>query len=239
MDVTYIKLFVDYRDAIEPLDDAERGRLFTALLMYAQTGEAPELSGNERFLFPMMRAQIDRDAESLEAKSQTMSENGKKGGRPSKAKKAKAFDEKQKKQKLFPESRKSKDKDKEEDKDKDKDKDKDESKEKRQSRFSPPARVEVADFCAENGLAIDPDAFLDYYAQQGWRLSNGNAMKDWRSAARNWARRDRTRGSPRKNAPAPAGMMGYSQPLSAERAAELRANDDRLRALLKGRENSA
>ena len=61
MDVTYIKVFVDYLDAIEPLGDAERGRLFTALLEYARTGEAPQLGGNERFIFPMMRAQIDRD----------------------------------------------------------------------------------------------------------------------------------------------------------------------------------
>lgn len=60
-DMTYIKLFIDYLDAIEPLGDAERGRLFTSLLVYARTGEAPQLGGNERFLFPMMRAQIDRD----------------------------------------------------------------------------------------------------------------------------------------------------------------------------------
>lgn len=60
-DMTYIKLFIDYLDAIEPLGDAERGRLFTSLLVYARTGEATQLGGNERFLFPMMRAQIDRD----------------------------------------------------------------------------------------------------------------------------------------------------------------------------------
>ena len=51
----YIRLFLDYLEAIEPLGDAERGRLFTALLEYARTGEAPQLGGNERFLFPMMR----------------------------------------------------------------------------------------------------------------------------------------------------------------------------------------
>lgn len=60
-EITYIKVFVDYLDAIEPLGDAERGRLFTSLLTYARSGEVPQLNGNERFLFPMMRAQIDRD----------------------------------------------------------------------------------------------------------------------------------------------------------------------------------
>ena len=69
-EVTYIKVFVDYLDAIEPLGDAERGRLFTSLLTYARTGEVPQLGGNERFLFPMMRAQIDRDVLSKDELSQ-------------------------------------------------------------------------------------------------------------------------------------------------------------------------
>lgn len=59
--ITFIRVFVDYLEAMEPLGDAEKGRLFTSLLTYARTGEAPQLCGNERFLFPMMRAQIDRD----------------------------------------------------------------------------------------------------------------------------------------------------------------------------------
>lgn len=81
MELTYIKVFVDYLDAIELLGDAERGRLFTALLEYGRTGVAPQLGGNERFLFPMMRAQIDRDKASLEAESSAYSEAGKKGAK--------------------------------------------------------------------------------------------------------------------------------------------------------------
>lgn len=69
-EITYIKVFVDYLDAIEPLGDAERGRLFTSLLTYARSGEVPQLNGNERFLFPMMRAQIDRDVLSKDELSQ-------------------------------------------------------------------------------------------------------------------------------------------------------------------------
>lgn len=111
MELTYIKVFVDYLDAIEPLGDAERGRLFTALLTYARTGEAPQLGGNERFLFPMMRAQIDRDIASMDDLSKVRSESGKKGGRPKKQTKAE-------KPNAFFETKKSKDKDKEEDKDK-------------------------------------------------------------------------------------------------------------------------
>ena len=57
-----------YLKSIEPLNDAERGRLFTALLFYSSTGEAPDLRGNERFVFPTMKAQIDRDKQSYETK---------------------------------------------------------------------------------------------------------------------------------------------------------------------------
>lgn len=83
--MTYIKLFVDYLDAIEPLGDAERGRLFTALLEYARTGEAPQLGGNERFIFPMMRAQIDRDEAASAGISEARSAAGKKGAQAKQA----------------------------------------------------------------------------------------------------------------------------------------------------------
>ena len=94
-DMTYIKLFIDYLDAIEPLGDAERGRLFTSLLVYARTGEAPQLGGNERFLFPMMRAQIDRDNFAMDSLSDARSEAGRKGAE---AKQANARFAKQNKQ---------------------------------------------------------------------------------------------------------------------------------------------
>lgn len=57
-----------YLKSIEPLNDAERGRLFTAMLEYSITGAAPELRGNERFVFPTMKEQIDRDKAKYEAK---------------------------------------------------------------------------------------------------------------------------------------------------------------------------
>lgn len=70
--MTYIKCYVDWLDAIEPLTDEERGRLFTALLAYVRRGEVLPLPGNERFLFPMMRAKLDRDIAAY-------TERGKKG----------------------------------------------------------------------------------------------------------------------------------------------------------------
>ena len=111
-DMTYIKLFVDYLDAIEPLGDAERGRLFTSLLEYARTGEAPQLGGNERFLFPMMRAQIDRDNAAMAELSDARSKAGKIGAE---AKQANAGFAKQNKQMPNLPSKSSYDKDKDKD----------------------------------------------------------------------------------------------------------------------------
>ena len=42
----YICLYHSYLDAIQALGDAERGRLFTAMLEYSMTCEAPQLNGN-------------------------------------------------------------------------------------------------------------------------------------------------------------------------------------------------
>ena len=111
MALTYIKIFVDCLDAIEPLDDGERGRLFTALLQYAGTGEAPALQGNERFIFPMLRKQHDREAAAYKTVCETNRLNGSKSGR----KRAQA---------AASESSQEKEKDKEEEKEEDKDKDK-------------------------------------------------------------------------------------------------------------------
>lgn len=81
----FLLAYHSYLDAMDELDDAERGRLFTALLTYSSTGEVTKLTGNERFVFPMLRRQIDMDIQKYEAKCEANRENGKRGGRPKKA----------------------------------------------------------------------------------------------------------------------------------------------------------
>ena len=176
-DMTYIKLFVDYLDAIEPLGDAERGRLFTSLLEYARTGEAPQLGGNERFLFPMMRAQIDRDNAAMAELSEARSKAGKIGAE---AKQANAGFARQNKQMPNLPSKSSYDKD--------KDKDKDESI-TRARRFTPPTLDDVLAYVRERGSDVDPQRFLDFYASKGWMVGK-NPMKDWKAAVRTWEKRE-------------------------------------------------
>lgn len=48
---------------MQELGDAERGRLFTAMCEYAETGETQEFRGNERYVFPAAKMMIDKQLE--------------------------------------------------------------------------------------------------------------------------------------------------------------------------------
>ena len=79
----YLKIWTNFREVISMLKDDEKGRLFDMMLQYAKTGVEPEeFIGNEVFLWPTAKRDIDQ----ARAKSETNSENGKKGGRPPKDK---------------------------------------------------------------------------------------------------------------------------------------------------------
>ena len=82
----YIMLHYDFNEATQSLSDAECGRLVKAMLAYARDGEVPEaaLVGNERFLFPTFRLQLDRDSRAYETRVLQNAINGRKGGRPRK-----------------------------------------------------------------------------------------------------------------------------------------------------------
>lgn len=71
----YFLAYHSFLPAMEMLDDAERGRLFTALLKYSMSREAPALSGNEALVFPMFRYWMDKDAEKYENKCKKNREN--------------------------------------------------------------------------------------------------------------------------------------------------------------------
>lgn len=113
----YFKVFHSYLKSIEPLNDAERGRLFTAMLEYSITGEVSHLSGNERFIFPTMQVNLDREIASYRNTVERNQENGKKGGRPAKAQNPSGFSNNPKNPSGFLKSQ-EKEKDKEKDKEK-------------------------------------------------------------------------------------------------------------------------
>ena len=164
-----------YLDTMEALNDAECGRLFRALLEYSATGAAPELRGNERFVFPGMRSQIDRDIEKYKAKCARNRENGEKGGGQSPPN--------------APERPRTPPKEKDKDKDKDKDISFPPDGVKDSARAHRPTVEEVAAYCRERGNSVDAERFVDFYASKGWKVGN-QPMKDWKACVRTWERRE-------------------------------------------------
>lgn len=131
----YIKIYPDFINVVQELDNGARGRLLLAIMQYANGEEPDELTGAERIAYIVLKGQIDRDADAYEANAKKQSENGRKGGRPKKdeekekPKKPTGFFENPKNPPVFSETHskpKKPEKEKEEEKDKDKDKDKDE-----------------------------------------------------------------------------------------------------------------
>lgn len=181
-----MKVFTDFAKAIEPLSDAEKGRLFTAMLEYAETSTEPRFSGNERFIWPTAKLNIDREA----AYCEKQAENGRKGGRPKNPAKPS-------------ETQINPAKPSESLKDKDKDKEYKEtlpigSAKKTATVFTPPTVEMVKAYCKERGNRVDPQRFVDFYASKGWKVGN-QPMKDWKAAVRTWEQRDTDTDRARKN----------------------------------------
>lgn len=78
----YLKVFTNFRRSMEGLTDEEKGRLFDAMLMYAETGEEPTFSGNERFIWGSVLNMF----EAQQMFNDKQRANGIKGGRPAKPK---------------------------------------------------------------------------------------------------------------------------------------------------------
>lgn len=71
-------------------------------------------------------------------------------------------------------------------------------------RFTKPTVDEVRTLCADRSYHFDPQAFIDHYESNGWRVGR-NPMKDWKAAAstweRGWKERNRTTETRTERAP--------------------------------------
>lgn len=52
-----------------------------------------------------------------------------------------------------------------------------------------PSIEDVAAYCRERGNTVDPQAWMDHYTANGWKVGR-NPMKDWKAAVRQWERND-------------------------------------------------
>lgn len=62
----YLKVDTDFTENMESLGDAERGRLFTAMLDYAKDGTVADLRGSERILWGTVKKAIDEQRKAYE-----------------------------------------------------------------------------------------------------------------------------------------------------------------------------
>ncbi len=212
----YIMLYNDFMETTQALTDAERGRLIAAMIEFARDGRVDDsaLVGNERVLFPVFRRQIERDARAYETRVQANSANGKKGGRPKKAK------ETQNNPSVFPETEKSQEKEKEKEEYKDKDKDKDKGRAGARAPHAP-ALDEVLDFCRENGLSVNGETFWNYYQSVGWQAGN-RPIRNWRAHLRVWASRESQGANPDRGDATARGAASAREATFARGAASAR-----------------
>ena len=189
---SHLKVYFDFDERTEELNDIEKGRLLLAMLRYAAEGQKPDLRGNERFCFPGFKKDIDRDIASYASKV----ENGNKGGRPAKNKPNETENN-------LTKPNENEEEEQEEDR-------RTKSKVKALSRFTPPAQEEVSAYCRERGNQVDAQRFVDFYAAKGWKVGN-QPMKDWKAAVRTWEQRDGKPGSGKTVSAQSYGQRNYSE----------------------------
>lgn len=178
----YLKVSTDFSKAILPLNDAEKGRLFDMMLRYAAAGEEPsDFRGNERFIWPTVKLNIDQERAISEKRTASGCKGGKANGSKTKQNEAKRSKLKQIEAK----------------------EEKERSKEKEEILYNPPVSKdtvpprgirpsleEVTQYCRERGNNVNPQAFIDFYSSNGWKVGK-NPMKDWKACVRTWEQRER------------------------------------------------
>lgn len=104
-EMPYIKVYLDLITIVDALDNGQRGRLFTAIMQYANGREVDKLQGMELVAYLNIKNQIDRDRSEYASRADASRENGRKGGRPRKTEEKPnnqgVFDEKPKNPEVF------------------------------------------------------------------------------------------------------------------------------------------
>lgn len=211
----YFMAFFSYLDQMQFMTDEQFGRVFRAAMEYAQSGKMPEMDPLEMTAFMFIKWNIDKTnekkAQTSEARSKAAGAKWSKGS----ASECKMMQDDAKDMQTDANGCKGLQTDAKSCKDMQSDasgmqtdandhmkKKKEEEEEeyitvsnetvsaRAKRNVIPPDPDDVRAFIAEKGLNVDADAFIDYYAAQGWKLSNGIKMKDWQAAVRKWSRNE-------------------------------------------------
>lgn len=178
----YVKLWLSYECYFEPYSDAEVGRLVRAMMRYKSSGEEPRFSGNERYVWPAIKRDIDEASAAQETLTEKNRENGKKGGRPKKENPENPTGFSQN-----PEKARTKDKD--------KGQGQGQGQEcvTARARVSIPTFEQVLEVAKLHGCPELAKPFFDYYAAAGWRDSEGKPVYNWQQKFVLWRQREEKR----------------------------------------------
>ena len=190
MATCYVKAYYDWIEQTAALSDAERGRLFIAILEYARSGLEPKLDGRESILFPVFKSIIDRDAKTSISRAESGSKGGSAKANAGKPKQTVANSSK------IPNRRQ---KTKTEDKDNDKDVGKG-------AKAPPPRFEDVLSYAEERGIPSLAKPFFDYFSAGNWIDSKGQPVRNWKQKFLTWESKEREKGTPSQ----PGKKPGYN-----------------------------
>lgn len=172
----------------------------TKMRQYVEHGEEPEgLEPMEQMAFESLRAFMNENINTYQRTIEANRQNGRKGGRPRKAKETDGFSEKPTETHGEPnETHKNQSTKYKVQSTKNTDSiesieiDASASPSPRASkRFSPPGLEEIEAYFAEKGgTAAQAERFRDFYESNGWKVGK-NPMKSWKAAASGWMSRDK------------------------------------------------
>lgn len=218
--MTYICLYSSYLESLAPYSDQEVGCLVRGMLGYAALGEVPRFEGNERFIWPTLKDQIDRDAASYQEKCEKNRQNGAKGGRP------KNQTVSQETERLYEKPKKAKEKEKNKEKEKKKEKEnipradadtKTPSMEYGVYGWVKLTQAEYDRLICDLGQA-EADRCITYIDESAQATGNKNKWKDWNLVVRKCSREN----------------WGKARHNPTEQPKEQRSSVERLRDMISG-----
>ena len=215
-------LYTDYAEQIKTLPMEEIGRLFCAILDYADGVKDVELSPAASMAFAFIRQQMDRDRVKYEEEIERRKASGQKGGL-ARAANASRREESQgvlRSAKECLANQADNDNGTENENENETENENENVTEdvtehvsstvpqsgaeqgtEGTHTFHPPTLEEVLSYCAERGNKVDGERFYHYYTANGWR-TGGNPIRSWKAMLLCWEKSPRREaGEGKKSAP--------------------------------------
>lgn len=183
-------LYADLLHTVQKLPPEKAGELFLTILQYVNDQNPVVTDILVDVAFEPVKQQLKRDLRKWDEYKQKQSENGKRGGRPTKAIESQ---ENPKNPSLFLESQKSLNVNANVSVNANANVNANvTNKKESRAAFAAPTLEDVRGFAQGIGLGKHetPEAFHDYYTANGWKVGR-NPMKDWRAAYRKWTRNEK------------------------------------------------